>query len=139
MSNGIMGEDETRLSRDPSRHQLYAEQPRSLQAEAKADSVTELGRFLVRCLTGGVHGIVNAVRKRRTITELARLDDHILGDIGVERERIPEIALALNAQRDTAPPSADTSAPSSAATSASGRPSDHGVAVNCEESHPMAA
>ena len=131
MSNSIMEADETRSSWNPNLHPLYVERARSLQAEAVAGWVTELGRFLVRCLSRGVHGVVNAVRKRRTIAELARLDDRILSDIGVERARIPEMVQAPGAHRDTVPPSASTTAP--------GRRSDRGDAVHCEEPQRMAA
>ena len=34
----------------------------------------------------------SVLRTRRTIAELTRLDDHLLCDIGIDRERIPMIA-----------------------------------------------
>ena len=163
MSNGIMDANETRHSWDPGRHLLYGERARNLQAEVFAGSVTESGRFLARWLSKGVQGVVNAVRKRRTIKELARLDDRTLRDIGVERSRIPEFVRALNARGTPASHSAETPASHSAETSAShsaetsaphsvdisashraeasapGRPSDRGDAVSCEGPHSMAA
>ena len=139
MSNSIMDEDETRNSWNPSLHPLYVERARSLQARAIAGLMTKLGRFLLGCPPRGVHGVVNAVRKRRTITELARLDDHTLSDIGVERARIPEIVQGLNAHRDTASPNAVTTASPNAVTTAPDGPSDRSDAARCEEPYRMAA
>jgi len=42
------------------------------------------------------------IRRRATIQALARLDDHILNDIGISREQIPEIAAYLARVEGTA-------------------------------------
>ena len=131
MSNGNMDDGETRPPRDPSLHLLYTERARHLQTQVILDGSIALGRFLVRCLSNGIQGVVNAVQVRRTVTELARLEDHTLSDIGVERARIPEIARALVARRDVAPRIVAAAAPRS--------PSDRGDAANDDGSHPMAA
>ena len=131
MSNVIMEERETSLSRDPSLHLLFAERARALQAQAIGDALTTSGRLLVRFLSIGIRGIVSAVRERRTIAELARLDDRTLSDIGVQRAQVPAIARALVERRDAAPPTA--------VAVATRRSSDHGDAANDDRSHAMAA
>ena len=47
--------------------------------------------------------IAGTIRKRRTIAELSRLDDHMLADIGINREQIPMIAQGLIAPSGEAP------------------------------------
>ena len=49
------------------------------------------------------HTIVGALRTRRTIAALTRLDDHLLCDIGIDREQIPMIAQGLIAPSGEAP------------------------------------
>ena len=61
------------------------------------------GRFLAGTVAGTHRRIADRIRKRQTIAQLSRLDDHMLADIGIGREQIPMIAQGLIAPSGEAP------------------------------------
>ena len=101
------------LAHDPRVYYLlYGVRARRLQSEAIGHALGAAGRFLAR--TGGsvYRRIADALRKRRTIAQLARLDDHLLSDIGIDRDQIPMIAQGLIAPSGEAPRRMIPAAPS---------------------------
>ena len=103
MSNIAYREDDPWLSHDPRVYLMYAARARELQSEAIGRAFGATGRLLARSVTRAYRGIADAVRKRRTMSELSRLDDHLLADIGIDREQIPTIAQGLIAPSGDAP------------------------------------
>ena len=103
MSNIAYREDDTWLSHDPRVYLMHMARARELQSEAFGRVFGAAGRVVARTVSHAFRGIVDAVRKRRTIAELSRLDDHVLADIGIDREQIPTIAQGLIAPSGDAP------------------------------------
>lgn len=103
MSNIAYREDDPWLSHDPRVYLMYTARARQLQSEAIGRALGAAGRALARIAYHAFRGIVDAVRKRRTIAELSRLDAHLLADIGIDREQIPTIAQGLIAPSGDAP------------------------------------
>lgn len=87
------------LAHDPREYLRHAARARQLQAEAVGHGL----RFLARSGARLYHGVAGALRKRRTIMELSRLDDHVLADIGISRAQIPMIAQGLIAPSGESP------------------------------------
>lgn len=71
---------------------LYMVREREPQSGTIGGALGAAARFLARTGVDAYRGIAGALRTRRTIAELTRLDDHLLCDIGIDRERIPMIA-----------------------------------------------
>ena len=88
-----------RLAHDPREYLRHAARARRLQAEALGHAL----RFLARSGSRLYRGVAGALRKRRTIMELSRLDDHVLTDIGISRAQIPMIAHGLIAPSGESP------------------------------------
>ena len=84
-------------------HLLYTVRARRLQSEAVGHALGAAGRFLARIGAVAYRRIAAALRKRRTIAQLRRLDDHLLSDIGIDRGQIPMIAQGLIAPSGEAP------------------------------------
>ncbi|MCY4467993.1 MAG: DUF1127 domain-containing protein [Thiotrichales bacterium] len=103
MSNIAYPEREPWLSHDPRVYLMYTARARELQSETIARGFGAAGRILARAGTAAIRSIVGTLRKRRTIVELSRLDDHLLADIGIDREQIPMIAQGLIAPSNAAP------------------------------------
>ena len=103
MSNIAYPEREPRLSHDPRVYLTYTARARRLQSEAIGRAFGAAGRFLARNASGACRWAAGAIRKRRTLAELSRLDDHLLADIGIDREQIPMIAQGLIAPSGDAP------------------------------------
>ena len=103
MRNIASTEREPWLSHDPRVYLMYTARARELQAEAIGRALGTAGRFLARNGSKALRGIAGAIRKRRTIAELSRLDDHLLADIGIDRGQIPMIAQGLIAPSGAAP------------------------------------
>lgn len=76
---------------------------RELRTEAAGHALVAAGRALARAGSDLCRGLAAAVRKRRTFSELSRLDDHALADVGIGRTQIPMIAQGLIAPGDVAP------------------------------------
>ena len=131
MSNIAYREDDPWLSHDPRVYLMYTARARELQSEAIGRVFSATGRFLVRSVTRAFRGIADAARKRRTISELSRLEDHLLADIGIDREQIPTIAQGLIA------PSGDT--PRRIVPAAPCPPELRGEAANDSKSPAVAA
>ena len=87
------------LAHDPREYLRHAARARRLQAEA----VRHAFRFLARSGSRLYLGVAGALRKRRTIMELSRLDDHVLADVGISRAQIPMIAQGLIAPSGESP------------------------------------
>ena len=96
-------EDDPWLSHDPRVYLMHVARARELQSEAIGRAFGTAGRAVARIAYRAYRGIADAVRKRRTIAELSRLDDHLLADIGVDRAQIPTIAQGLIAPSGDAP------------------------------------
>ena len=92
MSNNTYHEHEPRLALDPRVYLLHTARARQLQSEAISRAIGAAGRFLARNGSNAYRRTTDAFRKRRTMAELSRLDDHMLADIGINREQIPMIA-----------------------------------------------
>ena len=103
MSNMAFPEREPRLSHDPRVYLMYTARARQLQSEAIGRAFSAAGRVLARNASEAWRRIVDAIRKRRTIAALSRLDDHLLADIGIDREQIPIVARGLIAPSGDAP------------------------------------
>ena len=131
MSNTAYREDGPWLSQDPRVYLMYVARARELQSEAIGRGFGATGRFLARSVSRAYRGIADAVRKRRTISELSRLDDHLLADIGIAREQIPTIAQGLIAPSGDAPRRIIPAAPCP--------PELRGEAANDSKSPPVAA
>jgi len=96
-------EDEPWLAHDPRVYLNYTARARELQSEAIGRAFGTAGRFLARTGVTAYRLVGDAIRKRRTIAELSRLDDHVLADIGIDRAQIPMIAQGLIAPSGEAP------------------------------------
>ena len=103
MSNTACTEREPWLSHDPRVYLTYTARARELQSEALGRAFRTAGRFLARNGSSAFRRIGDAIRRRRTISELSRLDDHQLADIGIGREQIPLIAQGLIGPSGAAP------------------------------------
>ena len=103
MSNIACTERERWLSHDPRVYLMYTARARELQSEAMGRALGTAGRFLARSAANAFRRIAGAIRKRRTIAELSRLDNHLLADIGIDREQIPMIAQGLIGPSGAAP------------------------------------
>ena len=104
-------EQEPWLSHDPRVYLMHTARARRLQSEALARAAGAVGRILARGGSGAYRWIAGAIRGRRTIAELSRLDDHTLADIGIDRAQIPMIARGLIAPSGEAPRRAIPAAP----------------------------
>ena len=91
------------LAHDPRVYLNYTARARELQSEAIGRALGTAGRFLARTGVTAYRRIGDAIRKRRTIAELSRLDDHVLADIGIDRAQIPMIAQGLIAPSGETP------------------------------------
>ena len=111
MSNIAYHEREPRLAHDPRVYLMYTARARQLQSEAIGRAFGAAGRFLARSGANAYRRIAGTIRKRRTIAELSRLDDHTLADIGIDRGQIPMIAQGLIAPSGEAPRRTITVAP----------------------------
>ena len=131
MSNIAYREDDPWLSHDPRVYLMYTARARELQSEAIGRVFGAAGRLLARSVSRAFRGIADAVRKRRTISELSRLEDHLLADIGIDRAQIPTIAQGLIA------PSGDT--PRRIIPAAPCPPEIRGEAANDSKSPAVAA
>ena len=103
MSNNTYHEHEPRLALDPRVYLLHTARARQLQSEAISRAIGAVGRFLARNGSNAYRRTTDAFRKRRTMAALSRLDDHMLADIGINREQIPMIAQGLLAPSGEAP------------------------------------
>lgn len=103
MNNLTCHEHEARLAHDPRLYLRHTARARELQSEAIGRALGAAGHFLARIGSNACRGIVDAVRKRKTMAELSRLDDHMLTDIGIDRAQIPMIARGLIAPSGDAP------------------------------------
>ena len=83
------------LAQDPRVYLMYTARARELQSEAIGNALGTAGRFLAGTAAGANRRIADSARKRQTIAQLSRLDDHMLADIGIDREHIPMIAQGL--------------------------------------------
>ena len=111
MSNIAYHDREPRLAHDPRVYLLHTARARELQSETIGRALGAAGRFLARSGANAYRRIAGTIRKRRTIAELSRLDDHMLADIGINREQIPMIAQGLIAPSGEAPRRTITAAP----------------------------
>ena len=103
MNNIAYPEPEPWIAQDPRVYLMYTARARELQAEAFGRALGAAGRFVARSATNALHRMADAIRRRRTTTALSRLDDHLLADIGIDREQIPAIAQGLIAPSGDAP------------------------------------
>lgn len=91
------------LAHDPLIYLEYAARARQLQSAAIGRGLSAAVRSLARAGTGAYRRIVALGRRRRTIAELSRLDDHMLADVGIDRAQISMIAQGLIAPSGEAP------------------------------------
>ena len=103
MRTSACDEHERWVAHDPRVYLSYTARARELQAEAIARILGGAGRLIARSATRALRGLADALRKRRTIVELSRLDDHLLADIGIDRGQIPVVAQGLIAPSGEAP------------------------------------
>lgn len=103
MNNVTCNEHEAWLAHDPHLYLRHTARARELQSEAIGRALGAAGHFLTRIGSNAYRAITGAVRKRRTMAELSRLDDHMLTDIGIDRVQIPMIAGGLIAPSGDAP------------------------------------
>ena len=103
MNNSAYPEREPWLAHDPRVYLMYTARARQLQAEAIGRALGAAGRFVARGATNAYRRMADAVRKRRTMTALSRLDDHLLADIGIDRAQIPVIAQGVIAPSGATP------------------------------------
>ena len=101
------------LAHDPRVYLTCTARARELQSEAIGRAIGAAGRFVVVAVAGAYRWVVAAIRRRRTIAELSRLDSHLLADIGIDREQIPLIARGLIAPSGSVPRRTVTGAPCS--------------------------
>ena len=99
------------LAHDPRIYLKHAASARLLQSVAIGRGLGAAGRFLARAGAGAYRRIAAVGRRRRTIAELSRLDDHMLADIGLDRAQIPMIAQGLIAPSSEAPRRTVSAAP----------------------------
>ena len=131
MNNMPYREDDPWLSHDPRVYLMHAARARALQAEAAGRTFGAAGRLLARIASRAHRRVANAIRKRRTIAALSRLDAHMLADIGIDREQIPVIAQGLIASSGDAPRRLIPAAPCP--------PEFHGEVANDAKSARLAA
>lgn len=131
MNDIVSHEREPRLAHDPREYLEHAARARALQAEAIRHALVAAGRFLARSGSELSRRITGALRKRRTIAELSRLDDHALADIGINRAQIPMIAQGLIAPSGESPRRIVSAEPCP--------PAYHGDAANETRTTPAAA
>ena len=131
MNDIVSHEREPRLAHDPREYLRHVARARELQAQAIGHILAAAGRFLARSGSELCRGVAGALRKRRTITELSRLDDHALADIGINRAQIPMIAQGLIAPSGESPRRIISAAPCP--------PVYHGDAANETRTTPAAA
>lgn len=131
MSNIACREREPWLSHDPRVYLMYTARARQLQSEAIGRAFGMTGRFLARIGSNAFRSIAGAIRRRRTVSELSRLDDHLLADIGIDREQIPMVAQGLIGPSGARPRRSVPAAPCS--------PGHHGDAANDTKTPPIAA
>ena len=103
MNDTTHHESGSQLAHDPHNYLRYVARARRLQSEAIGRGLGAAGRFLARTAADAYRRARAALRKRRTIAELSRLDDHALADIGIARAQIPMIAQGLIAPSGEAP------------------------------------
>ena len=103
MNDTTCYESGSQLAHDPHNYLRYVARARRLQSEAIGRGLGAAGRFLARTGADAYRRARAALRKRRTIAELSRLDDHALADIGIDRAQIPMIAQGLIAPSGEAP------------------------------------
>ena len=92
MNNITYPEHESWIAQDPRVYLMHTARARELQSEAFGRALGAAGRFIARNATNALRRTADAIRRRRTMTALSRLDDHLLADIGIDREQIPAIA-----------------------------------------------
>lgn len=131
MNNIAYREDEPWLAHDPRVYLVHMARARELQSETFGRAFGAMGRLLARTASRAYRSVADGVRRRRTIAELSRLDDHMLADIGIDRERIPAIARGLLAPKGDAPTRLIPTAPCP--------PELRGEAANDSKSPPLAA
>ena len=131
MSNTASTEREPWLSHDPRVYLMYTARARELQSEAIGRAFRAAGRFLARSGSNAFRWMADAIRQRRTIKELSRLDDHQLADIGIDRKQIPMIAQGLIGPSGAAPRRSIAAAPCP--------PALHGDAANDTKTPSVAA
>ena len=103
MNNIAYPEHEPWIAQDPRVYLMHTARARELQAEAFGRALGAAGRFVARSATNALHRMADAIRRRRTTTALSRLDDHLLADIGIDREQIPAIAQGVIAPSGATP------------------------------------
>ena len=103
MNDRTCDETEPWYSGDAGGYSPYIARARRLQAEAFGSAMVAVGRYLARIGAKCTHRIREAIRKRRTIAELSRLEDYMLADIGIDRAQIPMIAQELIAPSGEVP------------------------------------
>lgn len=136
MSDTTFHKHEPAPARDPHEDLSHIRHGSRVRVDALARAIGTAGRFFARNVSGVWRRIARAGRRRRTIAQLSRLDDHLLADIGISRTRIPLIAQELiNASGGEAPP-AD---PRRDVHVAPPPPEYHGEAANDEKKPPLAA
>ena len=103
MNNIAYPEYEPWIAQDPRVYLMHTARARELQSEAFGRALGAAGRFVARCTTNALRGMADAISKRRTMKALSRLDDHLLADIGIDREQIPVIAQGVIAPSGAIP------------------------------------
>ena len=107
MNNAVFSEYEPWLAHDPRVYLRHTARARELQSEALGQvigqSLGSTARLVARIGADAYRRLAGWVRTRYTIAQLSRLDDHMLADIGIDREQIPLIAEGLIAPSGEAP------------------------------------
>ena len=103
MNNIAYPEHEPWIAQDPRVYLMHTARARELQSEAFGRALGAAGRFIARSATNALRRMAGAIGKRRTMTALSRLDDHLLADIGIDREQIPVIAQGVIAPSGAIP------------------------------------
>lgn len=131
MNDTTYREGGPRPAHDPRLYLTYGARALRLQSGAIARGLGAAVRFLARAGADAHRRTVAAIRKRRTMAELSRLDDHALADVGIDRALIPMIAQGLIAPGGEAPRRTVSVAPC--------RPEHRGDAANDAEPPSVAA
>ena len=90
--------------REPAGADHYVRKARALQSETAAEMLHKLATWSGLAEIGAwIYGtlvcpVQNAVRRRRTVQQLRRLDDHLLHDIGLERGLVETFGEELTAK-----------------------------------------
>lgn len=95
MNDRTCDESEPWISDHARAYPAYVARARRPQSEAIGSAVASAGRFLAHVAVETARRIASEIRKRQTIAELSRLEDHLLADIGIERAQIPMVAEGL--------------------------------------------